>query len=186
VVSSSNKRFHQILLLDEPTGCIDIHAKGQIYTLIRALAFCAPHFLAKSTALASADARRPGQPPRQADVACLLRRACTGRAIGLAAGWDPRNGAAGPRSQQPRHRPGQRDTDSRVDKRVSPLDFNGVRISPGDLVVADRDGAVMVPADIEAEVLELALAKVATEDVVRAHIVGGMTSTDAFASYGVL
>jgi 4-hydroxy-4-methyl-2-oxoglutarate aldolase len=44
----------------------------------------------------------------------------------------------------------------------------------------------MVPADIEAEVLELALAKVATKDVVRAHIVGGMTSTDAFASYGVL
>jgi regulator of RNase E activity RraA len=67
-----------------------------------------------------------------------------------------------------------------------PVEIDGVRVDPGDLLVADHDGVLRVPADVEDEVLEQALAKVATEDLVRDHIVNGMSSTDAFARFGVL
>lgn len=76
--------------------------------------------------------------------------------------------------------------------RASVLDFgvsveiDGVRISPGDLIVGDRDGVVVVPAVIENEVLELALAKASTENVVRQAIEQGMSTTEALATYKVL
>jgi regulator of RNase E activity RraA len=72
-----------------------------------------------------------------------------------------------------------------LDYRV-PIDVDGVHVDPGDLIVADYDGAVVIPASIEFDILELALAKVSTEDIVRSEIVAGMTSTDAFATFGVL
>lgn len=72
-----------------------------------------------------------------------------------------------------------------LDFRV-PVEINGVAITPGDLVFGDVDGVVVVPQDIEDEVLERALAKVAAEDVTRAAIEGGMTSTEAYTTFGVL
>lgn len=67
-----------------------------------------------------------------------------------------------------------------------PIDVERVQIAPGDLVVGDLDGVVVVPKAVEQEVLERALVKVESEDVVRAAIADGMTSTVAFATYGVL
>ncbi len=58
--------------------------------------------------------------------------------------------------------------------------------SPGDLVIADSDGIVVVPQSVEAEVLRLALAKVQGENTVRDAIRGGMKATDAFKKYGIL
>lgn len=72
-----------------------------------------------------------------------------------------------------------------VDYRV-PIEIGGVSIVPGDLVIGDVDGVVIVPQDRENEVLERALAKVAIESEVRVAIEGGMSSTQAFAAYGVL
>ena len=61
-----------------------------------------------------------------------------------------------------------------------------VKIAPGDLVIGDRDGVVIVPAELENEVLERSLEKVATESLVLDDIEEGMTATEAFEQYGVL
>lgn len=65
-------------------------------------------------------------------------------------------------------------------------EIGGVSVSPGDLVVGDVDGVLIVPAEVEAEVLERALEKARAENLVREAIEKGMSSTEAFATYGVL
>ncbi|WP_152364498.1 RraA family protein [Microlunatus speluncae] len=72
-----------------------------------------------------------------------------------------------------------------VDYRV-PVELGSVRIEPGDLVVGDVDGVVIIPRDVEDEVLERALQKASAENLVRREIEAGMSATDAFAKYGVL
>lgn len=67
-----------------------------------------------------------------------------------------------------------------------PVEIEGVSISPGDLIVADRDGVLVVPRMVEAEVIDQALEKASTENLVRKAIEGGMSATEAFATYGVL
>lgn len=67
-----------------------------------------------------------------------------------------------------------------------PCEMGAVRINPGDLIVRDRDGVLVIPADVEDEVLELALEKASTENEVRRAIEAGMTTTEAFATFGVL
>jgi regulator of RNase E activity RraA len=67
-----------------------------------------------------------------------------------------------------------------------PVEIDGVRIAPGDLVVADIDGVVIVPQAVEAEVVQRAWEKVSAENIVRDAIAGGMTATAAFNKYGVL
>jgi regulator of RNase E activity RraA len=67
-----------------------------------------------------------------------------------------------------------------------PVEIDGVRFSPGDLVIADADGIVIVPPAAEAEAINAAWEKVHAENVVRDAIAGGMTATDAFRKFGVL
>jgi len=67
-----------------------------------------------------------------------------------------------------------------------PVEIDGVVFAPGDLVVADADGVVVVPQTVEAEVLKLALAKVQGENRVRDAIRKGMSATEAYATFGVL
>jgi regulator of RNase E activity RraA len=67
-----------------------------------------------------------------------------------------------------------------------PVEVDGVRFSPGDLVVADADGIVVVPQSVEAEVVQAAWTKVHAENTVRDAIRGGMSATEAFRKYGVL
>jgi 4-hydroxy-4-methyl-2-oxoglutarate aldolase len=72
-----------------------------------------------------------------------------------------------------------------IDYRV-PTEIGGVWIAPGDLVVGDVDGVVVVPAAVEAEVIERALEKADAENVVRKAIENGMSTVEAFDTYGVL
>lgn len=65
------------------------------------------------------------------------------------------------------------------------IDIDGVDVSPGDLVVGDRDGVLIVPQIAEAEVLRLAVEKAQAESRVRAAIDGGASATDAFKEFGV-
>ena len=67
-----------------------------------------------------------------------------------------------------------------------PVEIGGVVFSPGDLVVADIDGVVVVPQAVEAQVVQAAWNKIHAENEVRAAIAGGMTATEAFKKYGVL
>lgn len=66
------------------------------------------------------------------------------------------------------------------------VEVDGVVVNPRDLVVGDRDGVLVVPADLEDEVIERALTKASAENVVRQAIETGMSTTEAFATYGVL
>ncbi len=67
-----------------------------------------------------------------------------------------------------------------------PIEIGGVWIDPGDLIVGDLDGVVVVPRKVEEEVLRLALEKATGEKVVRKAIEAGMTSTEAFRKFGIL
>jgi regulator of RNase E activity RraA len=72
-----------------------------------------------------------------------------------------------------------------IDYRV-PIEVGGVSVTPGDLVFADLDGVLVIPQQVEEEVFDRATEKARAEDLVRAAIENGMSSTDAFATYGVL
>lgn len=67
-----------------------------------------------------------------------------------------------------------------------PLQIGQVDIQPGDIVFGDVDGVLIIPQAVEAEVIERALEKASTENVVRNAIENGMSATEAFATYGVL
>lgn len=67
-----------------------------------------------------------------------------------------------------------------------PIEIAGVNVRPGDLVFADLDGVLIIPKEVEAEVIEKALEKARGEKVVRKAIEGGMSSTEAFTKFGIL
>lgn len=66
------------------------------------------------------------------------------------------------------------------------IEIAGVRVSPGDLVVADSDGVLVVPRDVEATVVSEALGKVGTEAAVREALGAGMSVKAAFDRFKVM
>ena len=60
----------------------------------------------------------------------------------------------------------------------------GVRVAPGDWIVGDRDGLVIVPGDRLEEILAEAEEKVATESEIRDAVRGGTLPLDAYERYG--
>jgi regulator of RNase E activity RraA len=67
-----------------------------------------------------------------------------------------------------------------------PVEIDSVRFSPGDLVVADEDGVVVVPRAVEAAVVNRAWDKVHAENQVRDAIRAGLKATEAFDRFGIL
>jgi regulator of RNase E activity RraA len=67
-----------------------------------------------------------------------------------------------------------------------PIEIGQVTVQPDDLVFGDLDGVVIVPKQVEGEVIERALAKARGEKLVRKEIESGMSSTAAFRKYGIL
>ncbi|MGF1623522.1 MAG: RraA family protein [Alphaproteobacteria bacterium] len=72
-----------------------------------------------------------------------------------------------------------------VDFRV-PVEIGGVRVEPGALVFGDIDGVVVVPRTAEEEAIALALEKVRGEHKVAAAIRAGMSTVEAFETFGVM
>ena len=66
------------------------------------------------------------------------------------------------------------------------VEIGGVRVSPGDLIVGDVDGVVVIPSSVEDEVLFRAGEKARGEKAVRKAIEAGMSATEAFRKYGIL
>jgi len=66
------------------------------------------------------------------------------------------------------------------------VESGGVLVRPGDLIIADYDGVVVLPRGIASDVIALAEEKVRGEDEVRAHLEAGMPVTEAFERFGVL
>lgn len=67
-----------------------------------------------------------------------------------------------------------------------PIEANGVRVEPGDLVVGDIDGVLVVPQQLEEVVLPEAREKASTESAVRKALREGMLVQEAFKKFGVM
>lgn len=66
-----------------------------------------------------------------------------------------------------------------------PLDFLGVTVSPGDYIIADIDGAVIIPAGIAEEVITRVEVIMQTENLVRKAILEGVSPKAAYLEYGL-
>ncbi len=72
-----------------------------------------------------------------------------------------------------------------VDWRV-PIELDGVRVLPGDVVYGDRDGVLIVPQAAVAEAFAGAFEKVRTENKVLEALQQGMSTVEAFRKFGVM
>ena len=72
-----------------------------------------------------------------------------------------------------------------IDFRV-PIEIDGVRIRPGDLIFGDLDGVCVIPKEAEEEAFAGALEKVRGENLVRAAIEDGMSTVEAFAKFSIM
>lgn len=67
-----------------------------------------------------------------------------------------------------------------------PIEIAGVRIQPGEIVLGDIDGVLVVPREAEEEIFARALAKARAENTVREALQAGMSVSEAFTTYGIL
>jgi 4-hydroxy-4-methyl-2-oxoglutarate aldolase len=65
-----------------------------------------------------------------------------------------------------------------------PVSIGGIRVRPGDLVVGDVDGVVIVPAEREASVLAVANSIEAREEQIRHWVIAGSSLASARAQAG--
>ena len=66
------------------------------------------------------------------------------------------------------------------------IEVGGVRIASGDLIFADREGVLVIPRAAEDEAIRRALEKAETENRVGDAIRKGMSTVDAFKTFGVM
>ena len=67
-----------------------------------------------------------------------------------------------------------------------PVELGGVQCSPGDMVVVDIDGMVVVPAKIERAAIRDAWEKAQTENRILTDLRQGHTATEVFRRHGTL
>jgi regulator of RNase E activity RraA len=72
-----------------------------------------------------------------------------------------------------------------IDYRVE-VEIGGVRIQPGDMIIGDIDGVVVVPRPVEADIFSAALEKARAEKVIKVELEQGMLASAAFKKYGIL
>jgi 4-hydroxy-4-methyl-2-oxoglutarate aldolase len=73
----------------------------------------------------------------------------------------------------------------RIEHWNAPVTIGSVRVEPGDYLVADRDGIVVIPAALLDEVLRRAEEVVATESEIRKAVGEGVSPLDAYDRYGI-
>lgn len=67
-----------------------------------------------------------------------------------------------------------------------PVKCGDVVVQPSSLIYADFNGIVVVPAEVEQEVLRLAQGRVTRENLSRKDLVSGKTLREVYEKYGVL
>ena len=72
-----------------------------------------------------------------------------------------------------------------LDFRV-PLEIEGVRINPGDIIFGDIDGVIVIPQEAEEEAFTKAVEKARGEKLVQKAIQDGMSACEAFATFGIM
>jgi len=66
------------------------------------------------------------------------------------------------------------------------VECGGVRVQPGDFIVGDIDGVVVIPQDLGNEVIRKALEKIELEDVVRKELCNGSSLVEVYERYNIL
>jgi len=66
------------------------------------------------------------------------------------------------------------------------LEIGGVRIEPGTLLFGDKEGVLIIPRQVEEEVVRLALEKVRGEKLVAKAIREGMSAVEAYRTFGIM
>ncbi len=84
------------------------------------------------------------------------------------------------------HRPIDYRARMRIDTTREPVHLGGVLVRNGDVVVADGDGVVVVPAERWAEVQQLASRRRATESVVLDELLSGATLRQVWDTHRTL
>ena len=72
-----------------------------------------------------------------------------------------------------------------IDYRV-PIEIDGIRIQPGDIIFGDRDGVIVVPQEVEEKVFTLAIEKARGEKLVKQALENGMSTVEAFEKFGIM
>lgn len=72
-----------------------------------------------------------------------------------------------------------------IDYRV-PIEMEGVRIEPGDIIFGDLDGVLVIPRKIEKEVIQKAYEKATGEKMVAEAIRSGMGAKESFDRHGIM
>ena len=67
-----------------------------------------------------------------------------------------------------------------------PIEFNGIRVNPGDIVYGDRDGVLIIPKELEKEAFEGAIEKARREQLVKKALEEGMSTVNAFKTFGIM
>jgi 4-hydroxy-4-methyl-2-oxoglutarate aldolase len=73
-----------------------------------------------------------------------------------------------------------------VDAYDVPIMCAGVAVEPGDLVLGDHDGVVIVPSAIGEQIIAAAEQKMSGESLMRVKLAEGMPVSEAFRTYGVI
>jgi 4-hydroxy-4-methyl-2-oxoglutarate aldolase len=83
---------------------------------------------------------------------------------------------------------GPLDTKGRAEmiEKDTPVQIAGVRAAPGDWIMGDVDGVIIIPAGYAERVFRAALDKIAAEDTTRAELEAGASLQEVFARHGVL
>lgn len=72
-----------------------------------------------------------------------------------------------------------------IDYRV-PIEIEGTRINPGDIIYGDRDGVLVVPQEVATEAFMGAIEKARGEQLVKQALENGMSTVDAFKKFGIM
>ena len=72
-----------------------------------------------------------------------------------------------------------------IDYRV-PIEMDGVRINTGYIIFGDLDGVLVIPKEVETEVIQKAYEKATGEKMVAEAIRGGMSTVESFAKHGIM
>jgi len=67
-----------------------------------------------------------------------------------------------------------------------PIEFGGIPVNPGDIVYGDRDGVLIVPKEVEKEAFEGAIEKARGEQLVKKALENGMSTVEAFNTFGIM
>lgn len=65
-----------------------------------------------------------------------------------------------------------------------PIDIYGVTINPGQLIFIDDEGLVVIPKDMEKEVIQLSLKKASNENSIVEGIIDGLENSDLTKKFG--